>query len=103
MNLKILRDELGLSQEELAQKMGLKQKTYCNYETGVTEPKIETLCRLADLYGVSLDYLVGRKFSDELGYLEKADKDTIKLYLTLSEINKVKVASFIAGLLAVQS
>ena len=103
MNLKILRNEIGLSQDELAQIMGLKQKTYCNYENGTTEPNIDTLCKLADYYGVSLDYLVGGKFNDEIGYLEKADKETIKLFLTLNELNKVKVASFIAGLLAVQN
>jgi len=103
MNLKNLRDEIGISQEEFAKKMGLKQKTYCNYENGTTEPKIELLCKMADFYGVSMDYLVGRTYNDNIGYIEKADKETIKLFLTLNELNKVKVASFIAGLLAVQN
>lgn len=103
MKLKELRDEIGISQEEFAKKFNLKQKTYCNYESGTTQPKLEKLCEIADYYGVSLDYLVGRKFNDEIGYLDKADKETIQLFLTLNEINKVKVASFIAGLLAVQN
>ena len=103
MLLKKLREEKNISQNKLALELNVNVMTYNGWEKGKSEPNIQNLKMLADYYGVSLDYLVGRKFSDELGYLEKADKETIKLFLSLSEINKVKVASFIAGLLAVQS
>ena len=38
----------------------ITEKAYQNYELMTREPKLEILIRIADLYGVSLDYLVGR-------------------------------------------
>lgn len=38
----------------------ITEKAYQNYELMTREPKIEILVRIADLYGVSLDYLCGR-------------------------------------------
>lgn len=103
MKLKELREEKKISQNKLATELKINVMTYNGWEKEKTEPNIQNLIKLADYYGVSLDYLVGRKFNDEIGYLDKADKETIQLFLTLNEINKVKVASFIAGLLAVQN
>ena len=39
----------------------ITEKAYQNYELMTREPKLEILIRIADLYGVSLDYLVGRE------------------------------------------
>ena len=103
MRLKELRVSENLSQNEIAKQIGLKQFTYSNYETGVTEPKIQTLIDLADYYGVSLDYLVGRNFNNEFGYIAEKDKDALRLFLSLTDQNKLKAAAFIAGLLATQN
>ena len=103
MRLKELRVSENLSQNEIAKQIGLKQFTYSNYETGVTEPKIQTLIDLADYYGVSLDYLVGRNFNNEFGYIAEKDKDALRLFLGLTEQNKLKASAFIAGLLATQN
>lgn len=103
MNIEKIRKESKKSQRDIAKILGMTQPCYANYETGKTEPRISSLIKLADYYDVSLDYLVGRTYNDNIGYIEKADKETIKLFLTLNELNKVKVASFIAGLLAVQN
>lgn len=51
-----------MTQEELAQKLGGKKSLVCNYETGYSVPDIFTLIKLADIFDVSLDDLVGRKF-----------------------------------------
>lgn len=59
--LKELRGEI--SQEKIAQKLGISQRAYSNYETGTREPDIETMIKLADYFGVTIDYLFGR--SDE--------------------------------------
>ena len=103
MRLKELRVSENLSQNEIAKQIGLKQFTYSNYETGVTEPKIQTLIDLADYYGVSLDYLVGRNFNNEFGYIAEKDKDALRLFLGLTEQNKLKASAFMAGLLATQN
>lgn len=58
--LKQCRAELGLTQIEVATRCDITEKTYQNYELMAREPKIEILIRIADLFQVSLDYLVGR-------------------------------------------
>lgn len=58
--LKALRLERGILQKELAQTLHLSIGTLSNYENGVHQPDLTTLCRLADFYQVSVDYLLGR-------------------------------------------
>jgi transcriptional regulator with XRE-family HTH domain len=58
--IKELRDERGLTQEEVAKCLNVKQNTISGYETELREPDQETLLRLTDLFGVSIDYLLGR-------------------------------------------
>ena len=58
--LKELRESRRIYQREMAENLGLSFRGYQNYETGQTEPKLRTLVALADFYGVSIDYLVGR-------------------------------------------
>lgn len=50
----------GYTQEEIASLLGISRSTYAAYETGRNEPDITTLIKLATLYKISLDYLVGR-------------------------------------------
>ena len=58
-NLIRLRKERGLSQEAVAEAVGIRSRTYQNYEYDEAEPRLSTLIRLADFYQVSLDTLVG--------------------------------------------
>lgn len=58
--LKSCRKESGYTQNQVAIYCDITEKTYQNYELMTREPKIEILIRIADLYGVSIDYLVGR-------------------------------------------
>lgn len=55
-----LRNKNLKTQLEVAYAIDVARTTYAGYETGQNEPDIKTLIKLADLYGVSLDYLVGR-------------------------------------------
>ena len=59
--LKACRKEKGLTQMQVAVYCDITEKAYQNYELMTREPKLEILIRIADLYGVSLDYLVGRE------------------------------------------
>ena len=54
------RLQAGLTTVQLAQKMGLTQAAVSQWESGKKVPGIETISRLADLYGVTVDYLLGR-------------------------------------------
>lgn len=58
-----LRKEKGISQAAFAKEIGVSVRTYQSYEYGEREPQLSILCRIADFYYVSLDYLAGR--SDE--------------------------------------
>ena len=55
-----LRKERGLSQEDIGKIINKKRSTVSGYETEGKEPDIETLCLLADYFGVSTDFLMGR-------------------------------------------
>lgn len=57
--LKKSRIERGLSQEELAEKVGAGQNQISRYETGKSTPSVELLERIASVLNVSVDYLLG--------------------------------------------
>jgi len=58
--LKELRTEKDISQEELGLIMSLSKSTISLYESGKREPDYETLKKLADYFGCSTDYLLGK-------------------------------------------
>lgn len=59
--LKEARKKAGYTQEKVAQILGINQSTITGYETGYRKTDIKTLSKIADLYNVSIDWLVGRK------------------------------------------
>lgn len=58
--LKALRTSRKVTQQQAADAAGMRVQHYQRYEYGDRTPRIEQLIALADFYGVSLDYLVGR-------------------------------------------
>ena len=64
-NLKILRKKRGLTQSEMAQKLGLNRPQLGSYEEGRAEPKLEALQNMAHYFKLSLDQLVNADLSDE--------------------------------------
>ncbi len=62
--LKQLRLSLNLTQKDMAELLGITTRGYRNYELGAREPELSTLIKLADRFHVSLDWLVGRDFSE---------------------------------------
>ena len=54
-----LRKERRLSQAQVAETIGTALRAYQNYEYGEREPRLSTLIRIADFYGVTLDDLAG--------------------------------------------
>ena len=59
-NLVELRKYHALSQEELADKIGVSRQTLSKYETGENDIPVAILEKLADIYHTSVDYLLGR-------------------------------------------
>lgn len=58
--IKNLREDSDLSQEYLGKILNVAQRTYSRYETGERAIPIEVFIKLADFYGTSVDYLIGR-------------------------------------------
>ena len=82
MRLRELRNKSGLTQNEIANKLGVSGQTILNWENGIYEPKIGQLIQLADLFNVTVDYLIERKTSDKniddiCRELEKIPKEDI--------------------------
>ncbi len=57
-NLKLYRTQSGLTQEQLAEKIGVSRQAVAKWEKGETLPDIDNIISLADLYGVTIDSLV---------------------------------------------
>lgn len=60
MKLKDLRKQKNMSQQKLADMLGVSRSTVAMWEISTNEPDNDTLSRLADLFGVTVDYLLGR-------------------------------------------
>lgn len=64
-NLMALRRSRGWSQEELGDTLGVSRQTVSKWETGQTTPELEKLIELAEVFGLSIDQLVGREAAGE--------------------------------------
>jgi len=75
--LKKLREEHGYYQKSVADKLGIKSNTLSGYENGTRMPDPSMLSKIADLYNVSTDYLLGKdKFKNKK--TEKEERDVAK-------------------------
>lgn len=60
-NLRRWRQVKGYTQEDMAEFLRVHRTTYTKYETGTSDPPLETLCRIANLFGCTTDALLGRE------------------------------------------
>ena len=102
MRLKELRKENKKNQTEVAKLLNVTQQSYARYELETSEPTIDTLCKLADYYGVSLDYLVGRNFNNEYGYISEDEKAMLNAYRALNKNNKIRLIAEAQGMAIAQ-
>ena len=97
-----LRLAAGLTQRELAEKIGVKNYTVANWEQNRTEPSIKDLIDLANFFECSIDYLIGRE--NDFGQVvifkngEKEYTDLLCLYNGLSEERKSVIQSILRDL-----
>lgn len=85
-----IRKSKKLKQMELAERLNVSQQVISNIERGVTAPDIEQLKKIADIYNISLDQLVGREFLGDnaddverriLSYIKQMDDEGKELSL----------------------
>lgn len=90
-NIKTLREQRKMTQQECADIFGVKLRAWQTYEQGVSEPKFNILLKIADYFNVSLDYLLGREpVENSFENLIKpvSDDKFIELYSGLPEYAK---------------
>ncbi len=95
IRIKELREEFGLTQKELAAKIGNVQRNISNWENGSSEPDCETLVRLADVFGVTMDELFGRNEEPERGALQS--EPYYKLIKRLNDRQSDALKSFLSA------
>lgn len=61
VNLREARKATGMTQKEVAEKVGVARSTYALYETGERSPDVEVVKKLAEVLNVSGDYLIGNR------------------------------------------
>lgn len=61
-NLKYFRKDVGLTQKQVAEKLGVVESCYANWEQGRTEPPISMLRKLSKIFKVSIDELINNSF-----------------------------------------
>ncbi len=93
MRLRELRNKSGLTQNEIANKLGVSGQTILNWENGIYEPKINQLIQLADLFEVSVDYLIERQANNKrvdaiCNELERIPKEDIMAFIK-AELQKL--------------
>lgn len=70
MNLKAIRKSKKMTQREISDILCCSPVVYSRYETGERQPSIDMLIKLADLFNVSVDFLIGREDVAEQGLSE---------------------------------
>ena len=89
-----LRMEKDLTMRDAARLLGMPYTTYVNYEKGTREPNSETLIQLANFYGTSVDYLIGKS---ESRMIQLDKKPTIPPgFMPLPKMKKVPLIGAIA-------
>lgn len=89
--LKECRQKCGLTQSDVAYALGVAAPSVSQWESGVHRPALENLIQMADLYGASLDYLIGRDNNAPVPHprqYAKAEEKLITAYRSLSARGK---------------
>lgn len=84
-NLKKIREERKLTKKEVCESTGISERAYLTYEFGEREPKISVIEKLADFYGVTTDYLLGRETNNPFEGIS-LDEEDMQLILTFAKL-----------------
>lgn len=76
-NLRQLRISLGKTQEEICKLCGFKQGNYTGWETNKYIPNADSLIKLADCFGCSVDYILGRESEDGTIIIKNNNQPTL--------------------------
>lgn len=81
-----LRTALGWSQVELAKRLRVSKQTVSNWENDNIQPSVDMLMRLAELFGVTTDYLLGRESTPKLDVAGLSPEAVAHLTLLIQDL-----------------
>lgn len=100
--LKQLRQRMGLRQDDVARMVGVERSTVANWERGAKQPSLETLVKLSQVFGVSLDELVGVTEATTplplASYCSLVSDPLVKLLAERTGVPAKNIAAFIVAL-----
>lgn len=84
-NLSALLEEKNITQRELAEKINVTEVTISRYLSGERSPRIEIVSKIAEFFGVSIDYLLGKQ---KTSTMNSGDKRLIAFYEGYNDLNE---------------
>lgn len=91
-NLKICRENKDMTAKEVSEKIGVTKQAVYNMEAGKSNPSVDTVIKLAELYSASTDYLLGltrfENFKAQYEYLQSLEGNELLAALDALRINK---------------
>ena len=98
--LKLLRDEKGLTQEDLAKIIDVSPSAIGMYERDEREPNDDLTLKLADYFGVSTDYILGKSDIQNSTNTNNTyeEKELLKYYQKLNNLGKQTAITYVEGL-----
>lgn len=92
-NLNKYRKQKGLSQEELAFRLGVSRQSVSKWESGQSTPELERIIEIADLFGISLDELIGHESNDYVTVDREELSSVVRHVFTYEYKSKFKIGN----------
>ena len=103
-NIKTIREQQNLTQKDCADIFGVTLRAWQTYEQGISDPKYDVLCKIADYFKVTLDYLLGRETApvNPYAYLpaDAKEQEAVEKFLSLSEDTRKAILTAMDMLIA---
>ena len=87
-HLRMRREKHGISQDELGRRVGRVGSVISNYENNLKVPTLDVLITMANIYGVSLDYLVGFDKKDQIFLNDLTDEQRELVHRLIRELKQ---------------
>lgn len=98
-NIKFWRELSGLKQSDLAQKLGVSDKTVSSWENNRTQPKIEVIEQICRVLRIPKAEIIGKDYEASDAFeMSKEEQELLKLFRQLDEIGRIKAISYLEGL-----
>ena len=94
------RKATGLTMREAGARLGIAESTVSLYETGKHDPDVDMIKRMAQLYGVSVGYLMGETEKEPQAQGKRLDSALVNLLVQLDDAQAQRVRDFVAGMIA---